>query len=62
MNALKNLSRRVRLALHRHDRIECRCEVTEADCYPNGVRRFCVYCSVEQGQPHISWCKQAVTR
>ncbi|MGC1213262.1 MAG: hypothetical protein WA890_18580 [Micromonospora sp.] len=68
---LRALSRRIRLAIHRHDPIECRCELTEADRYPNGGALpihdggrsglHCWDCSTPHGQPHELSCPEVST-
>lgn len=62
---MKALARRVRLALHRHDPIECWCELTAADApqpqpalpvHPGPT--WCTDCWALPGETHQLSCKQ----
>ncbi|MEU8264430.1 hypothetical protein AB0C02_27890 [Micromonospora sp. NPDC048999] len=60
---MKALARRIRLALHRHDPIECWCELTAADAHqpslpvqPGPV--WCTDCWALPGETHQLSCQQ----
>ena len=56
--AIKALARRIRLALHRHDRIECWCEVPVPDLPVNNGPGQCPDCWVLPGVVHELSCEQ----